>query len=387
MKKVSVLEVSNIRNQSVEFFAGTKKYIATGDVDEKIIKSFTEITYDNRPSRANIEVKLGQVLFARMKGTNKVIQIDELNQEYIYSTGFCVLEPSELVTTDYLRTFLKSDLFQVQKDKYSKGATQKAINNEGISKIKIPLPPLETQKKIVETFDEAQALIDARKEQIRLMDELIKSRFFEMFGDLYNNSRNWIKAPMGDYLTILTDFSANGSYEYLDSNVVMYDKPNYALMVRTTDLEKQDFERDVKYIDENAYRILEKSKVFGNEIIMNKIGSAGKVYLMPCLNRPVSLGRNAFLFRYNESINVVYMYYLLTSGYGTNEIMQHVRGAVTKTITKEAVRSVRILVPPIEKQNEFANSVRQIEESKFEMLKSLDEIYATYQSIVQQFYG
>ena len=151
MEKVSVLEVSSIRNQSVELFTGTKKYVATGDVDEQAIETFTEITYDNRPSRANIEVKLGQVLFARMKGTNKVIQIDESNQDYIYSTGFCVLEPSELVTTDYLRVFLKSDLFQIQKDKHSKGATQKAINNEVISKIKIPLPPLETQMKIVQS--------------------------------------------------------------------------------------------------------------------------------------------------------------------------------------------------------------------------------------------
>ena len=145
----------------------------------------------------------------------------------------------------------------------------------------------------------------------------------------------------------------------------MYDKPDYALMVRTTDLERNDFENDVKYIDEKAYNILSKSKVFGNEIIMNKIGSAGKVYLMPTLNRPVSLGRNAFMFRFNSNINVIFLYQLLISEYGTREIQQHVRGAVTKTITKDAARSVKIIVPPLDLQQQFADFVSQVDKSKF----------------------
>ena len=169
---------------------------------------------------------------------------------------------------------------------------------------------------------------------------------------------------MGDYMTVLTDFSANGSYAYLDSNVKMYNEPNYALMIRTMDLERQDFSHDVKYIDEQAYKILSKSEVFGGEIIMNKIGSAGKIYLMPHLNRPASLGRNAFLFRYTDDINVVFLYHQLISEYGTAEIMQHVRGAVTKTITKEAARSVQIIVPPFDLQQAFAAFVAQVDKSK-----------------------
>ena len=82
---------------------------------------------------------------------------------------------------------------------------------------------------------------------------------------------------MGEYITTLTDFNANGSYRTLDTAVTMYDEPNYAWMVRTTDLETGDMS-SIKYIDKKAYKLLAKSKIFGKEIIMNKIGSAGISY-------------------------------------------------------------------------------------------------------------
>lgn len=268
----------------------------------------------------------------------------------------------------------------------SSGTSIPQLTVPDIKKYSFNIAPIEQQERIITILDKTENLINLKKQELELLDDLIKSRFVEMFGDPRKNPFKWLKAPMGNFMVTLTDFSANGSYEYLDSNVVMYDDPNYALMVRTTDLEKQNFKNDVKYIDENAYNILEKSKIFGNEIIMNKIGSAGKVYLMPCLNRPVSLGRNAFMFRYDNSINVIFMYNLLTSEYGTKEIMQHVRGAVTKTITKDAARSVKVIVPPIDLQNQFATFVQQVDKLKVEVLKSLDETQRLFNSLLQKYF-
>ena len=185
-------------------------------------------------------------------------------------------------------------------------------------------------------------------------------------------------------IALLTDFSANGSYEYLDSNIVMSNEPGYALMVRTTDLEKNDFEKDVKYIDIKAYEILKKSKLFGNEIIINKIGSAGKVYIMPVIGKPASLGRNAFMIRYKSDINIKFIYYLLVSRYGEREIQKHIRGAVTKTITKEAVKSIQILCPPLYLQTQFAEFVEKVEAQKTLLQKSLADMEQNYQSLLQK---
>lgn len=268
----------------------------------------------------------------------------------------------------------------------SHGATMKHVIKKDFDNTKIPFPSFVRQKEIAERLEKTSKIISGRKKQLQKLDELIQARFVEMFGDPANNEKGFIKAPMGDYMTVLTDFSSNGSYKTLDSGVTMYDEPNYAWMVRTTDLESGDMTA-IKYIDEEAYELLAKSKIYGGEIIMNKIGSAGKIYLMPQIDMPASLGRNAFMFRYDERINVKFLYHLLTSEYGQREIQQYVRGAVTKTITKNDVRAVLIIVPSIELQNEFESFVEQVNKSKVKVQKALNETQKLFDSLMQQYFG
>ncbi len=298
-----------------------------------------------------------------------------------------VIIDEKIVDRKFIYNFLKSDVFQNYIKNVGQRAAQAGFNKEELSKININLPTLKEQKNVAKELDKVQEIIDIREKQIEELDELIKSQFVEMFGDPFYNEKHWTKDDMGKYISVLTDFSANGSYAVLDSQVKMYDSPNYAYMVRTTDLESNNFVTDVKYIDENAYNLLAKSKVYGNEIIMCKIGSAGKCYLMPNLNKPVSLGRNAFLFRYNNNINPVFIYNLLISDYGQNEISKYVRGAVTKTITKDDARKIKIIIPPIELQNKFAEFVKQIDKQKLEIQKSLEETKKLQESLMNKYFG
>ena len=251
----------------------------------------------------------------------------------------------------------------------------------------IPVFDEREQTEIVAVLDRVTTQVENRHEQLELFEQLVKSRFIELFGDPLINEKGWTVSKLGEYMTLLTDFSSNGSYELLDSNVVMYDEPNYAIMVRTTDLESGNLSDGVKYIDRNAYELLAKSKIYGGELIMNKIGSAGKIYVMPKIDRPASLGRNAFMFRFDERLNMTYLYSFLTSDYGTAEIQQYVRGAVTKTITKESTRSIRIIVPPIALQEQFAAFVEQADKSKLAVQKALDELEILKKSLMQQYFG
>lgn len=298
---------------------------------------------------------------------------------------FKVLDDNQL-RIRYFMYYLKSQHFKNQLFKQITGSAQLNYGPSHLKKMIMPLINLSKQDEIIACMDKVQSIIEMRQQELVKLDDLIKARFVEMFGDPANNEKGFIKAPMGEYMTVLTDFSSNGSYKTLDSGVIMYDEPNYAWMVRTTDLESGDMTA-IKYIDEEAYELLAKSKIYGGEIIMNKIGSAGKIYLMPQIDIPASLGRNTFMFRYDERINVKFLYHLLTSEYGQREIQQYVRGAVTKTITKNDVRAVLIIVPPIELQNEFESFVEQVNKSKVAVQKALDETQLLFNSLMQEYFG
>ena len=318
-------------------------------------------------------------------GTGGMPSIHYCETPFSTSTDCIVMYGKEGTSLEVIYRYLSTNMHLLAEGFHGIGLQH--ISKKYLLNIEIPVLDEAKQKAVTELANKLDVLISLRKDQLGKLDQLVKSRFIELFGDPYINDKNWIVDPLGNYMTTLTDFSANGSYELLDSNVIMYDEPNYAVMVRTTDLESGDLSSGVKYIDKSAYELLNKSKLFGGELIMNKIGSAGKIYIMPYIDKPASLGRNAFMFRFDDRLNMKYLYFLLSSDYGTNEIQQYVRGAVTKTITKDSTRTIKIIVPPIELQNQFASFVEQTDKSKLEVQKSLDKLEVLKKALMQKYFG
>lgn len=265
------------------------------------------------------------------------------------------------------------------------GTSQPQITGQGLQKIVIDLPDKPKQVEIVRILDRVDLLRQMRKQSLQLLDDFLYSTFLEMFGDPEINPK-WKMINFGDVIDVLTDYHANGSYETLRKHVKLLSKEDYALMVRTTDLENNDFTKGTRYITKDAYEFLEKSKVFGGEIIINKIGSAGNVYLMPNLNRPVSLGMNAFLLRFDPQVNSIFIYYLLKSSYGEKVISRKIKGAVTKTIRKDAIRSLRLPLPPLDLQKKFAYTVERISNTKKKMQQSMLEMDNQFNALTQRYF-
>lgn len=163
--------------------------------------------------------------------------------------------------------------------------------------------------------------------------------------------KKWNIINLGDELDIITDYHSNGSYKTLKENVTLKETEDYAIMIRTTNFEQNNFSDNFRYVDKEAYNFLNKSKVFPDDIIMNKIANAGSVYLMPNLKRPVSLAMNLFLIRMKKSVNQRYVYYYLKNN--EKYLKSFAQGSVTKTITKENVKTFPLVLPPIEIQNKI----------------------------------
>lgn len=201
------------------------------------------------------------------------------------------------------------------------------------------------------------------------------SEFFQKkYLSAYKRIKTIPHSTIRDELSILTDFHANGSYESIASVFKLLDTPDYAYMVRTTDLEKRDYIHDVKYVSERTYHFLEKSKVYGGEVIINKIGSPGRTFLMPDLHKPVSLGMNQFMLRMKKDgkINNALIYIFLNSGLGKLLIERKINGTVPLTIDKEAIKS--IYIPCFSKS--FLDCIELISKQFESLFFEADDIYS-----------
>ena len=266
------------------------------------------------------------------------------------------------------------------------GGVIKYIKLENLVNPVLDLPTIEVQNKVVKKLDTLKKILDMYRKKINILSDFNKSLFTTMFGDIKTNDKNWEIDKFNEIISILTDYHANGSYKVLKNNVELLDFKEYALMIRTTDLENDNFIQGVKYINEKAYNFLKKTKIFGGEIIINKIGSAGNVYLMPILNRPVSLGMNQFMIRLKEDYNNIFYYKLLKTDHYSNIIKNNVQGAVTKTITKDVIKNIDVIIPPIELQNKFAERIEKIEKLKFEIEKSIEVAQNLYDSLISKYF-
>ena len=290
----------------------------------------------------------------------------------VISPAYVNLRYKEGYYPDYYDYYFKIQYWLMAFFAHGKGVSfdnRWTLNADVLMNYPIIVPPYTEQIRQVDYLKRKVSLIDtviAKKELvIEKLKEFKSSVINEAIIKQVENGElmpyeDFKKMHLGECIDVLTDYHSNGSYEALAQNVTLLDEENYALMVRTLNLERNDFSENVVYIDEHAYNFLAKSKVFGGEIIINKIGSAGKVYYMPILGRPVSLAMNQFLLRLKEEYDSKYVYYYLHTKYAEEQIAQRVKGAVTLTITKNAVRSIPVLVPGLEKQKEIAKKLDDI---------------------------
>lgn len=117
MRATPLLKVAPLAADRVQEFDGARPYLATGDVGDAADIRPASVTYSERPSRADLTVRPGDVCFARMAATRKVFEFTEDHHDVILSTGFAVLRPDKgKVHPGYLRHWLGTDQFQASKD-------------------------------------------------------------------------------------------------------------------------------------------------------------------------------------------------------------------------------------------------------------------------------
>ncbi|HUZ61763.1 MAG TPA: restriction endonuclease subunit S, partial [Hanamia sp.] len=291
--------------------------------------------------------------------------------------GLAAIRVTEQIDKDFLFYFLQ--IFENEIESNT-GAVFDSINKNQIENIKLLLPSISEQKRIVALLDEIFEKIEKAKENIE--KNLQNSR--ELFESLTNkiiNETNSNYINLGDLIEVLTDFVANGSFASLRQNVKYLKNEGYAILVRLTDLRKKLETNNGVFVSESSYKYLKKSSLHGGEYLIANVGAnIGDVYQMPKINRPATLGPNMFLVKFKKEINSDYVL-AISKYYIKPIIVKASQGAAQPKINKSQFRNIKVPYPSISKQksvvkklDELSEQTKKLEENHKEKLADLEEL-------------
>lgn len=260
------------------------------------------------------------------------------------------------------------------------GTTRGKLTKSALSNIEILLPELEKQNIIVEILDKAQQLIDKRKKQIESLDELVKSQFIEMFGDkdkytyikieqLVSNKSDIVDGPFGSNLKTV---------DYVDDGV---------RVIQINNIGESNFrDKNKKYITEEKYKSLLKHSVVPGDIVVAKMGEPiGRACILPDYISKAVIVADCMKIRPNLAIiNRKYLEFLLNTEEVKAQFRKYSQGSTRVRLNLTMLRQIKVLYPPIELQNQFADFVKQVDKLKFEMEKSLKELEDNFNSLMQK---
>jgi len=227
---------------------------------------------------------------------------------------------------------------------------------EMLKEMTIPDISYDEQRRYSATLDQVAGIIQLREQQLSELDNLIKARFVEMFGDVASNPNGYPLKDFDEISVLITDGehatprrTDKGIYLLSARNVL-----NHALQLV-----------DVDYIDEDEYsRIAKRVVPQAGDILISCSGSIGRCCVVP-QGMKFQMVRSAALIRFNKDINPVFAEWLITSDELQRQISQSVTQSSQANLFQGKIRKLKGIVPPIELQNQFATFVTQVDKSKF----------------------
>ena len=334
--------------------------ISSIDNEKKKLIGFQTMPFGESPSRARKVVKKGSILVSTVRPNLNAIAVLENDTPNISvaSTGFCILDCKDDVDNRFVFNFCKSRKFIDDMVSKATGASYPAVSDKIIRSALVPNYTYEEQCNISKVLDSISDIIDKREAELFSLDELIKARFVELFGDPVKNPKGWEVVTIGDIATEVRYGTSKpavegGKYPYLRMNNITSDGH--------LDL------NDLKYIDITEDEI-EKCVVRKGDVLFNRTNSielVGKTAVFDLLDDMVIAGY-IIRVRLNERIlPEVFSQYMNLEAL-KNILRSMAKGAVNQVnINAQELQSIKVYIPDMGAQKKFIEIKDQVDKSKF----------------------
>ncbi len=348
---------------------GYKRYLYINDFKGETNFRYVEDRYQDK------EVTDNDLVMANTGSPGAVFK----GMEGILSNNlFKITFDTSKILRDYLFFFLSSQQFQSVLQQKMKGGIQKHLGHKTINEQNIVIPPIYIQNKIIEILERAENALEKRKESIKLLDELVKSRFIEMFGDPINNPKGWEKGTIADII-IKTQYGTsskadeqNGEFKLLRMNNITYDG-------------QWDFS-SIKYVDLDE-KEQDKYLVYKGEVLFNRTNSKELVGKTAVYKEDEPMAYAGYLVKAipNERATGEFIAAYMNTKYVKSKLFNMAKNIVgMANINAEEFKKIDVYIPPIELQHEYIRFVEQVDKLKFAMESSLKELENNFNSLMQK---
>ena len=248
---------------------------------------------------------------------------------------------------------------------------------------------IDTQKKIVEQLDDIALVIDKRKKQLDALDELIKARFIEVFGDAIHNPMEWPVKKLGELSSQINSGNTpkGGQQVYVDKGITFFRSQN----VWKNKLEMDD----IAYIDEATHASMSRSSLKHGDILMTKTGrintensSLGRAALYMGKDDAANVNGHVYFIRLKPGINNKFILRILISDEYRDYIRSVCVGGIDKRqLNKEHIEDFPIICPPVKLIENYIAFTEQADKSKAVIEKSLKELETLQASLMQKYFS
>lgn len=315
-------------------------------------------------------------------GTGGNATLHYYSGKYATSTDCVVILPDERVRCKYLYYFFRANMDVLEAG--FKGAGLKHTNKKYIDDISInSIPEYARQDEVVLTLDKVQSAIDLRQEELMLLDDLIKARFVEMFGDPEYNNKGWKTEFLGELCEV-------GSSKRIYQNEQSTEGVPF---LRISDLvNKMDTGTNHcdLYIPEARFsELLEQGLVpKSGDILVTARGTLGRCYIIKPEDKfYFQDGMITWLSQFSNSVTALYISHLFTMSGFRKQIDGFQAGSTVAYLSISMTKKLVVMLPPSELQNQFAAFVAQVYESKAAVQRALDKLQTLFDKLMKEYFG
>lgn len=297
-------------------------------------------------------------------------------ERVIVSPLYNVFSVSPEIDQQYLYYYLKSSATLYRIKEVATGSVRDNLRLSMLYDFMIELPSLDIQRQIVSNLDLLASIIRQRNQQLTKLDELIKARFVEMFGDPLNNEKNWNTSTLaemcdgiGDGLHGTPEYDESGEYPFINGNNLI----DGAIRVNalTKRVNKATYEKHYIEISQNA-------------ILLSINGTLGKIAFFN--GEQVMLGKSACYCNLKVEVNRIFVYNIMKTDAFARYLEDNSTKSTIKNVGLKAIREYRLILPPLSLQKQFAAFVEEVDKSKADVQKALDQTQLLFDSLMQQYF-